>query len=444
MGSTLKFLIDKQPKFIKKISYKLIPFKYRYGKKYNEFVKLINDSKKWSYDETINYQLNKTKELLKYCDQYVPYYNTIFKKNGFNINIKTLSELNNLPILTKEIIYNNFDDLISLNFLKKKYKMNTSGSTGKRLTILGTDDLFKIECAFIDNAYMDQGVSLYSNHSVWIRRYSPSDGDPIFFRDDELNRSYMSAFHLNDETIFSYVDYINKCKTKLLVSYPSTIYYLALLCQKYNLKLPYIKFIHGASEMCLPKWKEVIFNTFGINMKMHYGQVEKVSFAHQDNYDDIYKENLLYGYNEFDENNTIIGTGFYNQLMPLIRYKTNDVVKLNENVKLDNSTPKTILEILGRNGDMLISEKDSMVPAVNFYSFMSKIEEVDLFQIIQVKETKDINFYIVPNLKFTNDSENRLLIEMKNRLGNVNIKIIKVDSLVRDKISNKLKTISLI
>jgi phenylacetate-CoA ligase len=196
--------------------------------------------------------------------------------------------------------------------------------------------------------------------------------------------------------------------------------------------------------MCLPKWKEVIFNTFGINMKMHYGQVEKVSFAHQDNYDDIYKENLLYGYNEFDENNTIIGTGFYNQLMPLIRYKTNDVVKLNENVKLDNSTPKTILEILGRNGDMLISEKDSMVPAVNFYSFMSKIEEVDLFQIIQVKETKDINFYIVPNLKFTNDSENRLLIEMKNRLGNVNIKIIKVDSLVRDKISNKLKTISLI
>jgi phenylacetate-CoA ligase len=196
--------------------------------------------------------------------------------------------------------------------------------------------------------------------------------------------------------------------------------------------------------MCLPKWKEVIFNTFGINMKMHYGQVEKVSFAHQDNYDDIYKENLLYGYNEFDENNTIIGTGFYNQLMPLIRYKTNDVVKLKENVKLDNSTPKTILEILGRNGDMLISEKDSMVPAVNFYSFMSKIEEVDLFQIIQVKETKDINFYIVPNLKFTNDSENRLLIEMKNRLGNVNIKIIKVDSLVRDKISNKLKTISLI
>ena len=203
MASTIKFIIDKQPNFVKKIAYKIIPFKDRYGKKYNEFKSLINQSKKWSYDESVNYQLIKTKELIKYCDTNVLYYRNLFKYNGFNTDIKYLSDLKNLPILTKDIIIDNFENLISQSFHKKYYKMNTSGTTGKRLTLLGTDDLFKIECAFIENSYLDHGAKLYSDHSIWIRRYSPNEGDPIFFNDYELNRSYMSAFHLNDETIFN-------------------------------------------------------------------------------------------------------------------------------------------------------------------------------------------------------------------------------------------------
>jgi phenylacetate-CoA ligase len=444
MASTIKLLINNQPNFIKKIAYKVIPFKHRYGKKYNEFKLLIDQSKKWSYDESINYQLIKTKELLNYCKDNVPYYTNLFKTHGFDTNIKDLSELKNLPFLTKDIIIENFENLISKNFYKKSYKMYTSGTTGKRLTLLGTDDLFKIECAFIENSYLDHGAKLYSDHSIWIRRYSPNEGDPIFFNDYELNRSYMSAFHLNDDTIFSYVEYINKTKTKILVSYPSTIYYLSILCLKYNLKLPYVKHIHGASEVCLPQWNQTIIEAFGTPIRMHYGQVEKVSFAHQDMLDDNYKENLLYGFTEIDKNNIIVGTGFYNEVMPLIRYRTNDIIEVNDGVNLDGAFPKTIKNILGRNGDMLLTDKNSYVPAVNFYSFMSKFEEVDLFQIVQKKETKEVNFYIVPNFRFTNNTEIELNNEMVNRLGNVKINIIKKNSLDRDKNSSKLKTVSLV
>ena len=38
MASTIKYLIEKQPIFLKKIGYKIIPFKYRYGKIYNNFL----------------------------------------------------------------------------------------------------------------------------------------------------------------------------------------------------------------------------------------------------------------------------------------------------------------------------------------------------------------------------------------------------------------------
>jgi phenylacetate-coenzyme A ligase PaaK-like adenylate-forming protein len=201
--------------------------------------------------------------------------------------------------------------------------------------------------------------------------------------------------------------------------------------------------MHGASEVCLPQWRLKIKEILGIDIKMHYGQVEKVSFSHQDSNDDLYKENLLYGYNEY-EDRTIIGTGFYNNIMPLIRYKTNDKIIFNDNAILDGCTPKTIMEIEGRNGDMLITENNSYVPAVNFYSFMSKIREVDMFQIIQKKINKSLEFYIIPNSNYTLVTEQKLIQEIKNRLGEIEITIKKVNIIERDKNSNKLKTVSLI
>lgn len=444
MSSTIGFFIKKQKNSVRSLLYKIVPFKYRYGKKYVDFLKIIEKSKTWSHDESINYQIEKTKNILRLANDNIPYYKKLFKSNGFDYNIKSFDDIKNLPILTKDDIITNYDLLINPFYKKKHYKMNSSGTTGKRLEILGTDDLFKIEAAFITNAMGDHGINLYRDHSIWIRRYSPSESDPIFFRDTELNRTYMSAFDLNDNTIRNYVDYINSTRSKTIVSYPSTLYYLSLLCEKHNLKLKHIINMHGASEVCLPQWREKIKEIMNINIKMHYGQVEKVCFAHQDKFDDLYKENLLYSYNEFDQDQTVIGTGFYNELMPLIRYKTNDKIILNNKITDFGAFPKTILDIEGRNGDMLITETDSYVPSVNFYSFMSKIEEVDMFQIIQKKQDKSVQFNIVINNNYSNNTKDILIEQMKNRLGNVSISINIVDTLERDNRSNKLKTISLI
>lgn len=444
MASTINYIIGKQPKPLQKFLYRIIPFRYRYGKKYSEFLRIIKESKKWSYNEAKEYQFNELKKLLKFVQSDVPYYENLFEKINFDVDIKSFEDLKKIPILTKEDILENPEEFISKSFSKKKYKMNTSGTTGKRLTLYGSDDLFKIECAFITNSFNSHGARIYDEHSIWIRRYSPKENDPIYFDDLELNRSYMSAFHLNDDTVKDYVNYINRTKSKILVSYPSTLYYLSVLCNKHNLKLKYVKHLHGASEVCLPQWTEKIQEYLGIKIKMHYGQVEKVSFAHQDSEDDFYRENLLYGYNEYLEDGSIIATGFHNDVMPLIRYETKDNVELLESPILDGAFPKTIKRILGRDGDMLLTDKNSWVPAVNFYSFMSKIEQVDLFQILQSKNDKSVIFKIVPNNLYDESVEKLLLTEMKARLGEVPLKIEVVSELNRDSNSSKLKTVSCI
>jgi phenylacetate-CoA ligase len=334
----------------------------------------------------------------------------------------------------------NFNDLISKNFNGKKILFKTSGSTGKRLEFYGEDSMFKKEAAYISHSFKSHDSDLYGEWSVWIRRHSPKDENDIIVRDYELKRIYLSAFHLNDETIHDYVKTINQSKVKTIVTYPSTAYWLSCLLEKNNLKLYNVKSIHGASEKCLSMWSEKIKNVFGFDLKMHYGQVEKVSFLYQSSFSENYHESLTYSFTEYDEDNTIIGTSFMNSVMPFIRYKTNDVVKLMEIPNYDFSSPLIIKEIDGRVDDMIVSESNSKIPSVNFYTVMSKIKEIKMFQFYQ-KIDKTTKLSIIINEGFSDISLNNLKKEITQRIGNIPLLIEIVDEIPRDKLTGKIRCV---
>jgi phenylacetate-CoA ligase len=250
----------------------------------------------------------------------------------------------------------------------------------------------------------------------------------------------MSPFHLNDETIHDYVKLINDSKSTTIVTYPSTAYWISSLIEKHNLKLFNIKSIHGASEQCLDIWKKKIKEVFGFDLKMHYGQVEKVSFLYQSNESDYYHESLTYSYTEYDENNTIVGTSFMNRVMPFIRYKTNDVVTLTETPNRKLSSPIIVEKIDGRVDDMIISENETRIPSVNFYTVMSKCEEIKMFQLHQ-KQDKTLNLKVVVSNDFNNDVMDNIRLEIKKRVGNLSLHFEIVDEIIRDNNTGKLRCV---
>lgn len=433
-------IIKKQPNFIKKIYYNIVPFKKRYGSVYGETVDFLNDVDNWTYDRTKEYQFNELKRVLINSQKYVPYYGKLFSDYGFNPNINSFNDIKKLPYLTKDIINDNFEDMVSTNFNGKKYLFKTSGSTGKRLQFYGEDSMYKKEAAYISHSFKSHGSNLYNDWSVWIRRHSPKDNNDLMVKDYELKRIYLSAFHLNDQTIYDYVKIINKSKIKTIVTYPSTAYWLSCLLEKNNLKLDSVTSIHGASEKCLPIWSDKIKSVFGFDFKMHYGQVEKVSFAYQSSVSNYYHESLTYSFTEYDENNTIIGTSFMNDVMPFIRYKTNDVVELMESPLYDYSSPLIIKGIDGRVDDMIMSESNSKIPSVNFYTVMSKIKEIRMFQFRQ-KLDKSTKLSIVIEDGFNEKIFNDLKKQIHQRIGNIPLVIEIVDEIHRDPITGKIRCV---
>ena len=266
MGS-INRQVKKLPNICQWAYYNIVPFEDRYGNEYKKTLAFLMKSSKWSEVSRKDYQLTEMKHLLSHCYWNVPYYRKIFIDNRWTVeDFQTVEDIKNFPVLTKKIIMDNQKDLIAQNFkYQRPYPITTSGSSGDKLQIFVNDDVFKREAAFNMRAYIEQGAKMYDTPSVWLRRYVPKDSDsPLWYYDYELKRLYMSAYHLNDRTIQSYIDKINSGNYQTICTYPSSAYILACLCQENKLKLNKIEKIHVTSEKMLNQWYDKVEDVFGI------------------------------------------------------------------------------------------------------------------------------------------------------------------------------------
>ena len=86
-------------------------------KKYKELLR--NDM--LSEAELIEIQNKKLQRLVRHCYDTVPYYTRLFDSLGIRPEeIKTKEDLQRLPVLTKQIIRENYDDLFSTEIKQKR------------------------------------------------------------------------------------------------------------------------------------------------------------------------------------------------------------------------------------------------------------------------------------------------------------------------------------
>jgi phenylacetate-CoA ligase len=447
MGS-FNNVIKKMPNFLQIMYYDVVPFEKRYGRNFIETFNFLCHSAEWDTKRLLEYQNDQLLKIISHSYENVPYYKNLFDTHGIKLSqIQNKNDLKIIPFLTKDLIRDNIENLKSKNFPElKKHEFRTSGSTGNKLVFYGTDELYKKEAAFVLRAYKQHGATLYDTPSVWLRRFVPKKtSDSLWYYDHELRRLYMSAYHMNRESIKNYVEEINKKRYHTLVAYPSSAYILACLCEEHNLKLKSIEKIHVTSEMLLDQWRDKIIKVFGIIPVAHYGSIEKVSFMHQKEDSKVYYNNLEYGLTEFESiDNTsdysIVSTGFLDYYMPFIRYRTEDSVKLNPDMK-STTLPDEVLSINGRSSDILVSENGSLLPGVNFYSWIDKsVPGVKMFQIIQ-KTRNDVIFNYVESQSHNEITKKEIETGLQARLGNLNFEINRVEEIPRNESSGKIRCI---
>jgi phenylacetate-CoA ligase len=310
-----------------------------------------------SENELKDIQFHEVKCLLNHAYQTTKYYKELFDSCEFRPDeMKDLKEISKIPFLTKEIIKERHEELVSNRFSESQREYaSTGGSTGLPLGFYQEKNMTSArENAFITHVWGRAGYSP-GTPLMKIRRNLGSyhsQYNPLWFYDHANNHVIFSGHHLDPDSLSKFVGLTESFQAEFIWTYPSTAAAIAnfLIDNKIQIKAP-IKGVLLSSENIYDKQKEWIERAFSARVFGLYGNTERTVLASHCELSSNYHVYPEYGYTELIDKNglsvktdgkmgEVISTGFNNYVMPFIRYKTGDLaVYSSKKCKCGRATP---------------------------------------------------------------------------------------------------------
>lgn len=380
-----------------KAIYGQIPYERRLGKKFYDTCAFLQKTCEWSKEQKEEYQMSELKRLLNHAYHYVPYYRRIFDERGFlPDNIANFDDLAKIPYLTKELIRENENDLIALNYKISKLKYTTTGgTTGVPLGFYREKRLSdQIEWAHITSLWKAAGYDTgRRNRSVILRGISPAGRH---YEYKGLNY-ILSSFSMDKGNMQDYIRRIELFDPDYIQAYPSSISILSnyILQNGIQLHLRNLKAVLCSSETLFEHQREIIRKAFNTRLFSFYGHSERCCLAGECEFSTDYHFVSEYGYTELinnkgktatkeNEAGEIVCTGFSNYSMPLIRYRTGDIAINTERECSCGRNCRMAKKILGRLQDFFIDKNGSPITFISACDALFEIKDKILaYQYIQ-------------------------------------------------------------
>jgi phenylacetate-CoA ligase len=397
---------------------------YISGSKIPKYLKEIQRIEKLPEKELKEYQNRKLEKLLLHAWKNVPYYTKILEDSQVVIDGKVnLKNFNKIPILTKEIIRQNFDNLHTKK-LGKGWKYNTSGgSTGEPVKFVQ------------DNEYLDWEIA----NKIWYKiiagqdigekelRFWGSERDllegkeslKIRLRNWLYNRKEFNTFKMSEEQMKNYVFEWNKYKPFWVEAYAQSIYEFAKFIKQNNLEIyPPKNGILTSAGTLYPEMKKLIEEVFKCPVYNRYGSREVGDMACGADKLRLsiwcHKLEILNNKNkDTDKLGKIIVTALNNYSMPLIRYDIGDIGVYNQFGYLD--------KIEGREMNVFKTEKGKTIPGEFFIHFIGVVYNngaISKFQVLQKDYNKILIKVIINNKKDFKNSKKKIEDAIKKEMNN--------------------------
>jgi phenylacetate-CoA ligase len=451
MDTPFKNLYDALPPFIQNVAvtgYNILLDKQRYGGEFKKIKNFLEESQWFNEEQLVEYQEKMLEKLIQYSYLHVEYYRNLMDEQRLKpSDIKTIDDLQKLPILTKDIIKNNFKMLLSDEYsLKTVDKGHTSGTTGSPLEICYSKNLINYNYAMLDRQYSWAGVNLgkFGDRVAVIRGniiVPLNTLKPPFWRYNYLhNQLLLSSFHLKPENIDLYINELRNYSPSALDGYPSTVYILAKYLKNKGEKLK-LNSVLTSSETLYDFQRETIEESFECKVYDYYGSAERVLFTTECDKHTGGHIGMEYGITEICDSNgfrleqgstgTVIATSLHNYAMPLIRYKTNDRSAI-KTIQCDCGRAHVLLDDVTTKAEDTIVLKDGRMisPSVLTHPF-KPLTSILESQIIQ-NDLSNITVKLRVDNNFSEDDKNALVHGLSDRLGSdTRIDIELVDKLER-------------
>ena len=389
-------------KWIRRKAYWLVD-KFRKTDAAGVFAK-IDESQWWPREKLDAHQERLLRDLLIHCKNNVPYYHDLFQSVGIDPeNSFKMEDFKRLPVMTKEIIQNNYEQLKAKNIDNFSPRTKTTGgSTGRPLKYIVDFNSHSYHAANNLRAW-NSG----SGYHIGDRFITVAHGSLLPNKNTFKNRMYfllqnsllITSYHLTDKRLKSAIRRINRSSAVFLYGYSSTIFLIAKFAKanQYPIKSS-IRAIFTTSDMLYENQRALIEEVFGVTVYDIYGCPEGGLISFECDEHDGYHLNQDSAYVEIESSDSsgfgkILSTSLYDYAFPLLRLDTGDVGKISEGkCNCGRSLPK-VSELGGRIRDFVILEDGRYIHGAFFNHFKPFYNNdwIDEYQIIQ----KDYNHLLI-------------------------------------------------
>ena len=388
-------------------------FQYENRKIYKDIERnfnFFNKTQYWSVNDLENLQFEYFKKLLKFSIKNVPYYKKLLKENNLELNdFNSIADLNKIPVLTKDIIRGNMQNMKAVNLGNDRFVLNsTSGYSGSNFQFYTDPDAYALKLALIQRRYEWMNVSNFDKEFiVWGASWDLSQNN-LFAKTKRLlsieNKINYSGYNLSEKDVLNIYKLLNTTNPLIIKSYPSILSSICDVFDKYNYTFK-PKAIHIGGEKLYEYQKLKIENTFQTKVFDFYGARDMPNIAQNcDNHTGLhtFMEGAIV--EVLDENDEPITEGegnlaitnLHNFSFPMIRYKIGDRAKISKGSKCTcGRNLKIIDEIIGRTFDIINFPNGNKVGGSFWTLLMRSVPGIEDFQVIQnTIDQLEINYTI--------------------------------------------------
>ena len=402
-------------------------YQYRFNKTYYRvWNPWFLETNQWNDQESIqNIQLEGLKALLQHAKK-----NTNYYKNY--PEIESIDDLKNMPILSKQIIHDNYDRLLVNNV------------PGTIVTSSGT---ISVSTIMRDNRLNNKwGEDRFQNwHKVpntkqcflWGALYTTDKpilfGDKLFLPVDSLNTR---------EDALNYLKMISSFKPHRIRAYVSGIRFLAHYALEEGIR-PMVGAIETNSEVLSQEARTLIEEAFQCPVFNFYSSEECSAMAQDcEEHGDLHINAERYIIEEAD--GKLLVTDLLNYSMPLIRYDIQDLVQLsNKKCPCDRGLP-LIKNVEGRVIDFLYTKSGKWIPS--FSPSHTSIEDyhwISKYQWVQTEQGKaTLRIQPWPDMEIPSRKEIERGISMRWPKDELDVQPEIVDSMILTKSGKQIFVIT--
>jgi phenylacetate-CoA ligase len=344
-------------------------------------------------------QLEGARALVEHAYATVPYYRRVMDERGMRpADVATLDDLRRLPLLTRPLLLENRELLVSDRADRRTLQVNySSGSTGVRAEFRQDDDFRQWQRALQLRTYGWCGdwrlgepfALLWGSEIYWSYKHAVDRFEHLL-----TNRREFNTFRLSPELIERFLNALVQMRPVLVSTYANAIHLLAKEAERRGMALPPPRAVQAASEPLTPDMRETIRRVFGCPVWDKYGLRETGMVAHESPGGGgamcVQTENVHVEFLRDDgepcapgEVGRVVLTSLTNVSMPLIRYETTDLAAPLEGACPSGRGFPLMSPVSGRLQDLIVTPDGGHIDAYFFSYLIMRFEEIHWFQVIQ-------------------------------------------------------------